>query len=104
MGCISKVIYKVLAERLKVVIDSLISPEQTAYVRGKNIIDGSLIVNEVISWARNSKKKVFLFKVDFEKAFDNLHWDYLFSILAQMGFGETWIGWIKGVVCLARVS
>ena len=49
MGCISKVISKVLVNRLKSVIDKVISPEQSAYVKGRNIIDGPLIVNELIS-------------------------------------------------------
>ncbi|KAJ9567792.1 LOW QUALITY PROTEIN: hypothetical protein OSB04_003758 [Centaurea solstitialis] len=104
IGCIGKVISKVLAERLKMVIDSVISPEQTAYVKGKSIVDGPLIVNEIISWAKRTKKKVFLLKIDFEKAFDNLNWYFLFNTLEQMGFGRKWTGWIKGLVTSARVS
>ena len=104
MGCISKVISKVLAERLKKVISTVISQEQTAYVKGKNIVDGPLIVNELITWAKRTKKKMFILKVDFEKAFDNLNWNYLFNTLDQMGFGKTWIGWIKGLITTARVS
>ena len=92
MGCISKVISKVLSERLKKVIDSVISPEQSAYVKGKNIIDRPLIVNETITWAKRSKKKIFLLKVDFEKAFDNLNWKFLFDTLEHMGFGKKWSG------------
>ena len=89
MGYISKAISKALAERLKKVIDSVISPEQTTYVRGKNIVDGPLIANEIITWAKRAKKKMFLFKVDFKKAFDNLNWNFLFSTMDQMGFGNT---------------
>ncbi|KAJ9560359.1 hypothetical protein OSB04_005519 [Centaurea solstitialis] len=104
MGCVSKVISKVLAERLKRVIDKVISPEQTAFVRGRNILDGPLIVNEIISWAKHRCKSMFVLKVDFEKAFDNLNWDFLFDILRQMGFGMIWIGWIKGILTTAKVS
>ncbi|KAJ9542702.1 LOW QUALITY PROTEIN: hypothetical protein OSB04_029208 [Centaurea solstitialis] len=84
MGCISKVISKVLANRLKLVIDSVISPEQTAFVKGRVII--------------------FLFKVDFEKAFDNLNWNFLFGAMEQMGFETTWIRWVKCLISTARVS
>ncbi|KAJ9550277.1 hypothetical protein OSB04_014322 [Centaurea solstitialis] len=44
------------------------------------------------------------FKVDFEKAFDNIRWSYLWEILAHMNFGRRWISWIKGVICTAKVS
>ncbi|KAJ9541752.1 hypothetical protein OSB04_028258 [Centaurea solstitialis] len=87
MGCFSKVVSKVLAGRPKLVIDSVISPEQTAFVKGKNITDGPLIVNEILTWAKRVPKKLFIFKVDFEKAFDNLGWSFLFDVMKQMEFG-----------------
>lgn len=46
---------------------------QSAYVEGRNILDGPLIVNEICSWAKKSKKKVLLFKADFDKAFDSIN-------------------------------
>lgn len=70
IGSIYKVISKILAERLKKVIATVISPEQTAFIKGRSILDGPLIVNEILSWLRKSKKKALMFKVDFEKAFD----------------------------------
>lgn len=54
------------------------------------------MVNEIIAWALKKKKKIMMFKVDFEKAFDSLNWDFLDSIMAQMGFGKIWRGWIFG--------
>ncbi|GJV05622.1 zinc finger, CCHC-type containing protein, partial [Tanacetum coccineum] len=39
---------------------------------GRNILDGPLILNEVIAWYRKRKKELMVFKVDFEKAFDSL--------------------------------
>ena len=104
MGYISKVISNVLSERLKIVIDSVISPEQTTYVKGRNILDGPLIVNEIITWTKSSKRGIFLLKVDFDKAFDNLNWAILLSVLEQMGFGKAWIGWVKGIISTACVS
>ncbi|GJW14249.1 putative RNA-directed DNA polymerase, eukaryota, reverse transcriptase zinc-binding domain protein, partial [Tanacetum coccineum] len=48
--------------------------------------------------AKKHKKKLLLFKVDFEKAFDTLNWSFLDSIMSQMGFGVKWRSWIQ--VCL----
>lgn len=45
-----------------------------------------------------------ILKLDFEKAYDLINWEYLFSMMANLGFGERWIGWMKTCVATARVS
>ncbi|GJR49954.1 zinc finger, CCHC-type containing protein [Tanacetum coccineum] len=70
--CQYKIIGKLLANRLGSVIGSCISFEQSAFIKGRNILDGPLILNEVIAWYRKHKKELMVFKVDFEKAFDSL--------------------------------
>lgn len=73
IGCQYKVIAKVLANRLMKVIHSVVSEVQTAYIKGRQIIDGPLMVNEFISWASKKNERSFIMKVDFEKAFDSLN-------------------------------
>ena len=75
-----------------------------AFIKGRHIIDGPLLVNEIISWAKKHKKKLLLLKVDFEKAFDSLSWSFLQSIMAQMGFGEKWRKWIHSCLNSAFAS
>nr|KAJ0186457.1 hypothetical protein LSAT_V11C900469030 [Lactuca sativa] len=104
IGYLYKTISKVLAERLKKVVHLVVSPVQTAFIKKRFILDGPLILNEVIAWLRKSKKKAFVFKVDFEKAFDSLSWKYLDSILLQMDFGAKWRAWIHGCLSSTRVS
>nr|GEY93410.1 RNA-directed DNA polymerase, eukaryota, reverse transcriptase zinc-binding domain protein [Tanacetum cinerariifolium] len=62
---------KILANQLSKVIDSIISHGQYAFILGRQILDGPLILSEVINWYKKQKKKMILFKVDFEKAFDS---------------------------------
>nr|GEV98624.1 RNA-directed DNA polymerase, eukaryota, reverse transcriptase zinc-binding domain protein [Tanacetum cinerariifolium] len=69
---------------------------QSAYIKGRQIIDGPLIVNELISWSKKHKSKLMIFKVDFEKAFDSIHRNFLDNVTIQMGFGFIWLNWIKG--------
>ncbi|GJY42770.1 RNA-directed DNA polymerase, eukaryota [Tanacetum coccineum] len=56
IGCQYKVIAKVLANRLLKVINSIVSEVQTAYIQGRQIIDGPLIVNEILAWATKKKR------------------------------------------------
>ncbi|KAJ9567980.1 hypothetical protein OSB04_003946 [Centaurea solstitialis] len=104
IGCVNKIISKVLAERLKCVLGTVISNTQTAFIKGRSILDGPLMVNELISWAKKARRKLLLFKVDFAKAFDSLNWNYLDNVMLQMGFGDTWRAWMKCCLSTAKVS
>ncbi|KAJ9542202.1 LOW QUALITY PROTEIN: hypothetical protein OSB04_028708 [Centaurea solstitialis] len=97
IGCINKIISKVLAERLKCVLSSVISNTQTAFIKGRSILDGLLM-------AKKARRKMLLFKVDFAKAFDSLNWNYLDNVMLQMGFGVIWRDWMKGCLSTAKVS
>ncbi|GKB88190.1 hypothetical protein Tco_0960462, partial [Tanacetum coccineum] len=72
------------------VIGSVISPEQSAFIKGRNILDGPLILNEVMAWTRKRKQALMVFKVDFEKAFDSLRCEFLELVMAMLGFGTKW--------------
>ncbi|KAJ0811025.1 putative RNA-directed DNA polymerase [Helianthus annuus] len=104
IGIINKIISKVLANRLKGVLNSVISKEQSAFVANRNIVDGPLILNEVVSWAKKQKKKIFLFKADIEKAYDTLSWKFLITILTHMGFPSRWKTWIMGILFSGKAS
>jgi hypothetical protein len=80
VGCMYKVLAKVLANRLRSVIGTVVSDSQSAFVKGKQILDGILIAIEAVEEAWRRKKEMFLFKVDFEKAYDSAEWKYLDSI------------------------
>ncbi|KAL7590464.1 uncharacterized protein LOC111876912 [Lactuca sativa] len=101
IGCIYKIISKVLATILKTIIGSVIDEVQSTYVEGRSILEGPLIVNEICSWVKKTKKKVLLFKLDFDKAFDSVNWEYFDSILNQMRFGNKWRKQFRG--CLSSV-
>lgn len=52
----------------------MIGESQLAYIEGRNILDGPLIINEVCSWAKKTKKELLLFKLDFDIAFDSINY------------------------------
>lgn len=94
IGFMYKIVAKILALRLKSITGSVISEAQSTFVPRRNILDGPLVINELFSWAKQFKKKIFLFKIDFEKAFDYLNWNSLDTIMMRMGFGVTRRKWI----------
>ncbi|KAF5784203.1 putative RNA-directed DNA polymerase [Helianthus annuus] len=104
IGVINKVISKLLANRLKMVLDTVVSPSQSAFIGGRYILDGPLIINEIHSWVKKAKKKVFFLKIDFEKAYDNVNWNFVVDILSQMGFSSRWCAWVRGIISSARAS
>jgi hypothetical protein len=101
VGSLYKILAKVLANRLRLVIGSVVSESQTAFVRDRQILDGVLIANEAVDEARRSKKELMLFKVDFEKAYDFVDWGYLDGVMGKMSFPVMWRKWIKECVCTA---
>jgi len=88
VGSLYKVIAKILSSRLKSVLPKLIGDSQTAFVAGRQILDGALIANEVVHWLKKKKKQGVLLKLDFQKAFDTIDWDSLDLVLEEMGFGR----------------
>lgn len=69
-----------------------------------SILDGVLVANELLDYMKRKKQKGSIFKVDFEKAYDCINWNYLFSVMEQMGFGNKWIGWIRACISSASTS
>ena len=104
VGCIYKIIAKLLSRRLQRVMDSLVGPHQSSFIAGRQILDGALIAGELIDTCRRKKIKATILKLDFHKAFDSVAWCFLEWILNQMGFPRQWISWILSCVSSAAAS
>ncbi|GJW61150.1 RNA-directed DNA polymerase, eukaryota [Tanacetum coccineum] len=104
IGSVYKVVTKVLANRLALVISDLISDSQSAFVANRQILDGPFILNELLHWCKRKKKQAMFFKVDFAKAYDSVRWDYLLDVLEAFGFGNIWCKWIRGTFSSAKAS
>lgn len=68
VGCVYKVIVKLLASRLNKVIGNIISSSQNTFVPGRQLLEGVLMANEMVDYTKKEKVGCLLFKVDFEKA------------------------------------
>jgi hypothetical protein len=104
LGCIYKLIAKVLTARLAKVVGSVVSSTQSAFIKGRQLVDGVLVLNEVVDFAKKTGKDCLLLKVDFQKAYDSVDWGFLMYMLHRFGFNDKWIRWIKFCVCSGKMS
>ena len=73
VGSLYKLLAKVLANRLKHVMGSLVNKAQNAFIGGRQILDASLIANDVVDSMVKKKEKGILCKLDIEKVYDHLN-------------------------------
>ncbi|GKE68596.1 RNA-directed DNA polymerase, eukaryota, reverse transcriptase zinc-binding domain protein, partial [Tanacetum coccineum] len=62
IGSLYKIIAKILANRLVVVLEDLVSDVQLAFVAKRQILDGPFILNELFQWCKMKKKHTMIFK------------------------------------------
>jgi hypothetical protein len=75
-----------------------------AFLKGRNLTDGVVVINEVVDLAVRSKRECLIFKVDFEKAYDTVSWSFLDYMLRRVGFGDRWRAWMKMCICNGKLS
>ena len=104
LGGLYKLLAKVLANRLKKVLDRVVLVDQNAFVRGRQILDASLVANEVIDYWHKRKEKGLICRLDIEKAYDSINWKFLMKVLRKMGFGSRWMDWMWWCISTAKFS
>lgn len=85
-GSLYKLPSMVLSRRLAEGMTYIISTSQTSFLRGRNLMDGVLIENEIVDYAKKFKFQCLILKVDFEKAYDSVDWRFLEYMMCRFGF------------------
>ncbi|KAK2654615.1 hypothetical protein Ddye_014471 [Dipteronia dyeriana] len=96
--------YKVLAKRLRKVLNLIIGETQMAFVENRQSFDSLVITEDIIHKWRTDKDGGLLVKLDFEMAYDSVDHDFLDSMLEGIGFGRTWRIWIRECITLPLLS
>ncbi|KAK2651094.1 hypothetical protein Ddye_018583 [Dipteronia dyeriana] len=104
VGSMYKVVAKVLANRIKKVMASIMGENQMAFIKNRQILDSFVIAEEIIHKWRKGGEGSLLVKLDFEKAYDSVDHFFLNEMLVKMGFGLKWINWIKGCITTPKMS
>jgi len=104
---IYKVVSKCLVNRLRPILEDIISPNQSAFIPGRMITDNALIAFEcihTINSSRDDRGNFCAYKLDLSKAYDRVDWDFLNNVLLKMGFQSDWVQRVMTCVTSVRYS
>ncbi|CAI5536391.1 unnamed protein product [Closterium sp. Naga37s-1] len=92
-----KLLAKVLANRIRMVLPRVISENQFGFLPGRSLAEAVSLVADAIDAAKQEDEDWLLLLVDFQKAYDSVSREYLFTTLGNMGFSRKFTGWVKGL-------
>ena len=97
-NCSFKIFSKCVTNRLGVVCEKLISPNQTTFIRGRFILESVVAAHEIIHEVFHSSQSGFIFKLDYEKAYDRVDRGFLLKMLESRGFGRKFLYLIRSLL------
>ncbi|XP_031091113.1 uncharacterized protein LOC115996111 [Ipomoea triloba] len=103
---IYKLITKILTNRIKGIVREAIGPEQSSFVLKRQITDNIMVFQEIL---QSMKKKTgavgqMVIKIDLEKAYDRLSWQFIRETLEEVGFRTDWIQKVMQCIETAKLS
>jgi hypothetical protein len=75
-----KIFTKVI-NRLSLVVSKVIGPSQSAFLPGRNILEGVVVLHEALHELRRKKQKGVILKLDFQKAYDKVNWNFFTTVV-----------------------
>jgi hypothetical protein len=88
---------------LEPIAERILHKSQIAFIKGRNIMN-SVLAHEILHETKRKKRIGVVLKLDFEKAYDKVSWEFLIQCLKKRGFNETWCDWVALMVKNGTVS
>lgn len=101
-----KIVTKIIVGRIRPFLNKLVSPVQVAFVPGKRGLDNIIIAQELIHSIDNKRGKegYMAIKVDLEKTYDRLEWNFIHKVLQAYHFPSKLITLIMSCVSSTSIS
>lgn len=100
-----KIISKILADRLALILPYIVSKEQRGFIKGRQIKDCICLTSEAINMLyKKSFGGNLAIKIDIAKAFDTIDWNFLLKVLKSFGFNSLFCNWINTILHSAKLS
>jgi len=90
-----KFLTKCLAQRLKGILPGIINADQTGFMENRYIGTNIIRLQDILASGKSTGESGLVIAIDFEKAFDCIEWEFMFKVLENYGFNDTFISWIK---------
>jgi hypothetical protein len=97
----AKLITKLLANRLASHHDNMVSQNQSAFIKGRSILDNFMLVQQTTIMLHQKNCARILLKLDITKAFDSVSWPFLLEVMKHLGFGQIWCDIISTLLASA---
>jgi len=100
-----KIVTKTIANRIKGILNTIVSPQQSAFLPHRLNFDNTILAYETFHYLKTHKNKmkgVVGIKLDMEKAYDRVEWNFLEATLITMGFPRKLVSTV--MVCVRSVS
>jgi hypothetical protein len=94
----AKLITKLLANRLAGRLNEMVSPIQSAFIKGCFIQDNFMLVQQTDRFLHQQKQPRILLKLNISKAFDSVSWPFLLEVMHHLSFGQIWRDIISGLL------
>nr|GEV73046.1 hypothetical protein [Tanacetum cinerariifolium] len=96
---------KVMTNRIKRVLGFLVNENQSAIIGGRQIADNILLSQELFrGYNRKLNVKKVAFKIDLQKAYDTISWEFIEEVLVKFGFHKNMVRWIMTCVTTTKFS
>lgn len=102
-----KILTKIIANRLKAFMPTLISENQSAFVSRRQIQDNIIVAHELynhLKLLRSGDNGAFGLKLDMNKAYDRIEWNFLQAVLEKMGFAQNWVDLVMSCVSSTKLA
>lgn len=98
INTVVKIVTKILSTRLQPHLKTLVMSNQTAFIKGRSLMESFLVTREWLTFCSKQKLPAVLYKVDLEKAFDTVDWSFMINLLIERGFPLKWLAAILGIM------